>query len=66
MVSLSDDLHPETLVSTASADCIPLGAMPRVRLLIGRPLSRDSQLRWWEETKLDTSAGLVEHWLGNL
>ena len=41
LVSLSDDPTSWNLSKhRASADCIPLGTMPRVRLLIGRPLSR--------------------------
>ena len=55
LVSLSDDPISWNLSKhRASADCIPLGTMPRVRLLIGRPLSRDSQLCWWQEMKLNT------------
>jgi len=49
-VLLSDNLHPEALVSTASINYFPSGVMPGIRLLNGGPLSCDSQLRRWDGT----------------
>ena len=68
LVLLSDNLHPEALVSTASINYFPSGAMPGVRLLSGGTSSCDSQLHRWGgmERYSIPSIGLVAHLPVNL
>ena len=68
LVLLSDNLHPEALVSTASINYFPSGVMPGVWLLSGGPSSCDSQLRRWGgmERYSIPSIGLVAHLPVNL